>query len=68
MRIAVAGLVLTILSGCATPSGPPRETEYQRLARECREQGGYFQAMPGTNTGRPETDNACVFSGPPPRR
>lgn len=68
MRIVAAVLILTLATGCASGPGPQRETEYQRLARDCAERGGIFVAMPGPSTGRPETDNACQFNGPPARR
>lgn len=69
MRHAVVGMGLLLLVGCATPlpGEPERETDRQRLARECRERGGILQPTPGAVTGRPETENYCLMHSSPPR-
>lgn len=64
MRIAAALIPLAFLAGCATvPAGERRESDYDRLARECRERGGVLLAGFGPLTGRPETDNYCELRG-----
>jgi len=63
MRAAACLVVLLTLAGCATAPGPERETEFQRLARECREQGGILMPLPGRSTGYPAADNGCHMHG-----
>ncbi len=67
MRALFATLTLMLLTGCAMPPGPARESDYDRIARECRERGGILVPA-GPLTGRAETENVCEFRGPPPRK
>jgi hypothetical protein len=68
MRPTLILIALCGLSACATPTDPSRETDFQRLARECRERGGILVASQAPLTGRAEVDNLCQFHGPPERR
>jgi hypothetical protein len=68
MRLLFATLTLSLLTACAMPPAPDRESDTQRLARECRERGGILAPSGGPLTGRAETDHVCEFRGPPPRQ
>lgn len=63
----LAPLLALLLAGCATAPGIERESDYQRLARECRARGGILVPFGRPLTGRVETDFACEFRGGSPR-
>lgn len=63
-------IVAAALGGCAaTPSSAPnaRVSDYDRLQESCRARGGVLTPIPGSTTGRVETEYACEISGPAPR-
>lgn len=57
MRIAVLGLA-ALLGACATAPGGGRESDEQRMARQCQARGGVLVGT-GALTGRAQQDFAC---------
>ena len=63
MRFALPLLTLVLLGGCATAPSAARDSDYQRLVRECQEKGGVLLPTFGPLSGRPQTDNYCELRG-----
>lgn len=65
-RILLSSLVLAAsLAACAgTPrSHPTYGQELDQLTEDCAERGGILSPIPGSQTGRPQTDYACEIRG-----
>ena len=63
MRLTIPLLTLLLLDGCAAGPRASGESDYQQLARECREKGGVLLPTFGPLNGRPQTDNYCELRG-----
>ncbi|HYE42155.1 MAG TPA: hypothetical protein VEA15_02085 [Caulobacteraceae bacterium] len=66
MKTSVVLLCLAALAGCAstTSAGAERQSEYERLARECQERGGILMPIPGANNANGAANHACEIRGP----
>lgn len=62
--LAALSLFAAALAACASSGEPGRyQSELDAYSAECRERGGLLQPIPGANTGRVRSDNACVIRG-----
>ena len=67
MRLSIAIPALSAIAAlvaCAGVAEPGQYSrDFERLAAECRDRGGMLTPIPGSQTGRPQTDYACEIHG-----
>lgn len=66
MRATVLFVSVLALAGCASAGTDAGQSEYDRLAAECRARGGEFKPIAGANSPHDAANYACEFKGAGP--